>query len=265
MCFSSDGQTLLSASADASILACSVESGTPLARIRHTKAVDRLACISPAQFAAADESGSIHIWDTRQQEAACAVQMHRDHVTALVAEPAAHQLLSTSGDGNLGVMDLRTHKVPPDACCSVNHMSLQHTSVICYARPSSRLPYKAVAALRHANILCLSADVLLWACLAAVCMSGQSCMTLHSFCTAASRLRLELPVFTSDPKAVAFQGVWPQGCQVSSCQPSACTLMGNVSGHENMAGCSELSGPGAWPGLMHDLAGSDSDLNKAVE
>ena len=121
VCFSSDGQTLLSASADASILACSVESGTPLARIRHTKAVDRLACISPAQFAAADESGSIHIWDTRQQEAACAVQMHRDHVTALVAEPAAHRLLSTSGDGNLGVMDLRTHKVAV-ACCSEPHI-----------------------------------------------------------------------------------------------------------------------------------------------
>ena len=111
VCFASDGQTLLSASADATILACNVESGTPLARIRHSKAVDRLASVSATQFAAADESGLIQLWDTRQEEAACAVQMHRDYVTALVAEPEARRLLSTSGDGNLGVLDLRTHKV----------------------------------------------------------------------------------------------------------------------------------------------------------
>ena len=111
VCFSSDGQTVLSASADASILACDVESGKPMARIRHTTAVDQLVSVSATQFAAADESGQVQLWDTRQEQPACAVQMHRDYVSALVLDPHSKHLLSSSGDGNLGVMDLRTHKV----------------------------------------------------------------------------------------------------------------------------------------------------------
>ena len=39
------------------------------------------------------------------------LQLRQDHVTDLACQPSAHRLLATSGDGNLGVLDLRTHKV----------------------------------------------------------------------------------------------------------------------------------------------------------
>ena len=63
------------------------------------------------QLACADENGQVSLWDTRQPDPAASVQLHQDHVTDLACQPNAHRLLSTSGDGNLGIMDLRTHKV----------------------------------------------------------------------------------------------------------------------------------------------------------
>lgn len=110
--FALNGDLLISASADQSLLAVDLETGKALARKKeaHSNAINRLAALGPALTASGDDSGVIKLWDSRQSEAVASFDAHQEFVSDLALHDQDHCLLSVSGDGTLSVIDLKLNK-----------------------------------------------------------------------------------------------------------------------------------------------------------
>lgn len=111
--FSLGGDLILSSSTDKSILAVDVATGKAQARKRnaHDAAISRLAAVSESITASGDEDGILKLWDSRQSDAIATLTPHTDYISDMAVCDAEHALLSTSGDGTLSLIDVRTRKV----------------------------------------------------------------------------------------------------------------------------------------------------------
>uniref|UniRef100_A0A0C9RQ87 WD repeat-containing protein 55 n=1 Tax=Wollemia nobilis TaxID=56998 RepID=A0A0C9RQ87_9CONI len=111
--FVDSGRSVLTASPDCSILATSVETGQPIARLdnAHGAAVNRLINLTETTIASGDDDGTIKVWDTRQNSCCNKFKAHEDYISDMEFVPDTMQLLGTSGDGRLSVCNLRKKKV----------------------------------------------------------------------------------------------------------------------------------------------------------
>ncbi|KAM7260110.1 hypothetical protein ACFE04_015851 [Oxalis oulophora] len=97
--FINNGQAIVSASADCSILATDVETGTQITRLdnAHDDAIYTLINVTESTIASGDDAGCI--------------KPHEDYVSDITFAADAMKLIGTSGDGTLSVCSLRRNKV----------------------------------------------------------------------------------------------------------------------------------------------------------
>ncbi|CAN6834615.1 unnamed protein product, partial [Brassica oleracea var. botrytis] len=106
--FIDDGQRIVTASADCSILATDAETGASVAHLEHAHedAVNTLITVTETTIASGDDQGCVKIWDTRQRSCS-----HEDYISCMTFASDSMKLVATSGDGTLSVCKLRTGKV----------------------------------------------------------------------------------------------------------------------------------------------------------
>ncbi|KAM7262260.1 hypothetical protein ACFE04_021337 [Oxalis oulophora] len=111
--FINNGLAIVSASADCSILATDVETGTQITRLdnAHDDAIYTLINVTESTIASGDDAGCIKVWDTRQRTCCNTFEAHEDYVSDITFAADAMKLIGTSGDGTLSVCSLRRNKV----------------------------------------------------------------------------------------------------------------------------------------------------------
>ncbi|KAJ2914952.1 hypothetical protein MD484_g5445, partial [Candolleomyces efflorescens] len=81
----------------------------------HDCAINRVKSLTSWMVATGDDDGTVKLWDPRQREAAKTYTQHFDYISDFLWLPDKKQLVSTSGDGTLSVMDIRAKKPEPIA------------------------------------------------------------------------------------------------------------------------------------------------------
>ncbi|CAH2059452.1 unnamed protein product, partial [Thlaspi arvense] len=111
--FIDDGQRIVTASADCSILATDVETGATVARLEnaHEDAVNTLITVTETTIASGDDKGCVKIWDTRQRSCSHEFNVHEDYISDMTFASDSMKLVATSGDGTLSVCNLRSNKI----------------------------------------------------------------------------------------------------------------------------------------------------------
>jgi hypothetical protein len=109
--FSADGGHLFTGSTDKSVQQLDVR-GAPVWRRpgAHNAAVNVVAPFAGFMLASGDEDGGVKIWDTRAAGAGLALPGHSDVINDLCVDEGRATLLAASGDGTIGVFDLRKGK-----------------------------------------------------------------------------------------------------------------------------------------------------------
>ncbi|KAF5323007.1 hypothetical protein D9611_009243 [Ephemerocybe angulata] len=69
----------------------------------------------PWMVATGDDDGTVKLWDPRQRDVAKTYTQHFDFISDFLWLPDKKQLVATSGDGTLSVMDIRSKKPEPIA------------------------------------------------------------------------------------------------------------------------------------------------------
>jgi WD repeat-containing protein 55 len=111
--FAPDGASLLSASSDRSVARLDGRGVvTWQRRDAHKSALNALVPLAAdgALFATGDDDGLVRLWDARAPPTAVApvsIEGFTDVITSLTFDAARGALLATSGDGSLGLIDLR--------------------------------------------------------------------------------------------------------------------------------------------------------------
>lgn len=112
--FSTDGLQLFTGSADKSIGAVDVATGNVAwqKKAAHTSPINSILAISPTILASGCDTGGVCLWDVRTPDAPVAkIDVHTDFISAMTCDTAGANLLCTSGDATLSVIDLRTQKL----------------------------------------------------------------------------------------------------------------------------------------------------------
>ncbi|KAM5545918.1 hypothetical protein V8D89_000044 [Ganoderma adspersum] len=81
----------------------------------HDAPVNRMRRLLPQLFASGDDDGVIKLWDPRKQDAVRQYTHHFDFISDFMWVDDKKQLVATSGDGTLSVMDVRSKKMEPVA------------------------------------------------------------------------------------------------------------------------------------------------------
>ncbi|KAJ3508798.1 hypothetical protein NMY22_g16498 [Coprinellus aureogranulatus] len=81
----------------------------------HDAPINRVKSLMPWMVATGDDDGTVKLWDPRQREVAKTYTQHFDYISDFLWLPDKKQLVSTSGDGTLSVMDIRSKKPEPIA------------------------------------------------------------------------------------------------------------------------------------------------------
>ncbi|KAI1787277.1 WD40 repeat-like protein [Ganoderma leucocontextum] len=81
----------------------------------HDVAINRMRRLLPQLFVSGDDDGVIKLWDPRKQEAVRKYTHHFDFISDFMWLDDKKQLVATSGDGTLSVMDVRSKKIEPSA------------------------------------------------------------------------------------------------------------------------------------------------------
>lgn len=79
----------------------------------HDSAMSRVANLLPNMFATGDDDGVIKLWDPRKPEQIREYKQHFDFISDFLWLEDKRQLVATSGDGSLSVMDVRANKEEP--------------------------------------------------------------------------------------------------------------------------------------------------------
>ncbi|ORY22972.1 WD40-repeat-containing domain protein [Naematelia encephala] len=82
-------------------------------REAHETAINRVACISPQLVVSGDDDGVIKFWDPRQPDCIRTYSQHYDYISDFAYFDDKRQLVATSGDGHLSVIDIRSNKPSP--------------------------------------------------------------------------------------------------------------------------------------------------------
>ncbi|KAF9494305.1 WD40 repeat-like protein [Pleurotus eryngii] len=81
----------------------------------HNASINRIKVITDHLFATGDDDGVIKIWDQRKSEPIRSYQHHFDYITDFLWLNSKKQLVTTSGDGTLSVVDVRSKQTKPVA------------------------------------------------------------------------------------------------------------------------------------------------------
>ncbi|KAI0052373.1 WD40 repeat-like protein [Auriscalpium vulgare] len=81
----------------------------------HDSPINRIKRLMPHLLSTGDDEGVIKLWDPRKPEAIRAYTQHFDFISDFMWLDDKKQLVATSGDGTLSVMDVRAKKTEPFA------------------------------------------------------------------------------------------------------------------------------------------------------
>ncbi|KAH9921798.1 WD40 repeat-like protein [Fomitopsis serialis] len=81
----------------------------------HDTAINRLKSLTPNLLASGDDDGVIKLWDPRKATSIRQYTHHFDFISDFLWLADSKQLVSTSGDGTLSVIDVRSKKTEPVA------------------------------------------------------------------------------------------------------------------------------------------------------
>ncbi|KAF8513590.1 WD40 repeat-like protein [Hysterangium stoloniferum] len=111
------GNKLWSVSKDKAIHVIDTSSGeiTEIRSGAHDSAINRVTHLLPNMVATGDDEGVIKLWDPRKSEQIREYKQHFDFISDFLWLEDKRQLVVTSGDGTLSVMDVRSSKPEPIA------------------------------------------------------------------------------------------------------------------------------------------------------
>jgi len=81
----------------------------------HDCAINRVKCLMPWTVATGDDDGTVKLWDPRKQDCVKTYTQHFDYISDFLWLADKKQLVATSGDGTLSVMDIRSKEAKPIA------------------------------------------------------------------------------------------------------------------------------------------------------
>ncbi|KAJ8266118.1 hypothetical protein GJAV_G00126130 [Gymnothorax javanicus] len=110
--FSQDGQKLFSVSKDKSVHILDVEAGKLVTRIpkAHSVPINALLLIDENQLATGDDGGTLKVWDMRKGTAFMDLKHHEDYISGIAVDQAKKILLTSSGDGTMGVFNIKRRR-----------------------------------------------------------------------------------------------------------------------------------------------------------
>ncbi|TIC34509.1 monoubiquitination-related protein [Wallemia mellicola] len=112
---SQDGNCLYSVSKDGSIHFIDATTGQIIEAKEkaHEHSISRVKLTMPNLLATGDDEGVVKIWDTRTPQPLRQYTHHFDYISDFYYEDAERRLLTTSADGTLSVIDVRSNKAEP--------------------------------------------------------------------------------------------------------------------------------------------------------
>ncbi|EIM87291.1 WD repeat-containing protein JIP5 [Stereum hirsutum FP-91666 SS1] len=114
---SEDGSKLWAVGKAKSIFTVDTETGdlVDTRAVVHDAPINRVKCLLPNLLATGDDDGVIKLWDPRKPESITTYTQHFDFISDFLWLADKKQLVATSGDGTLSVMDVRSKKTEPFA------------------------------------------------------------------------------------------------------------------------------------------------------
>ncbi|CAE6371184.1 unnamed protein product [Rhizoctonia solani] len=111
-----EGRELYSVSKDKSIHVIDTSTGKAVREQAqtHESAINRVAHFM-SMLATGDDSGVVKLWDSRQLSPIRSYTHHFDYISDFIWLQDKKQLVATSGDGTLSVIDVRSSKIEPYA------------------------------------------------------------------------------------------------------------------------------------------------------
>ncbi|TFK31954.1 WD repeat-containing protein JIP5 [Crucibulum laeve] len=92
-----------------------VTEGIDIVAKAHDSPINRVKHLMPWILATGDDEGVIKLWDTRQKQCTRTYTQHFDYISDFLWLQDKKQLVATSGDGTLSIMDVRSKKPEPIA------------------------------------------------------------------------------------------------------------------------------------------------------
>ncbi|XP_037116664.1 WD repeat-containing protein 55 [Syngnathus acus] len=110
--FSEDGEKLYSVSRDKAVHILDVEQGRLVTRIRgaHGAPINSLLLVDANILATGDDGGTLKVWDMRKGSAIMDLKHHEDYISDMAVDEAKKILLTTSGDGTMGVFNIKRRR-----------------------------------------------------------------------------------------------------------------------------------------------------------
>ncbi|XP_056225040.1 WD repeat-containing protein 55 [Seriola aureovittata] len=110
--FSADGLKLYSVSRDKAVHLLDVERGQLVTRIRgaHGAPIYSLLLVDENILATGDDGGTLKVWDMRKGTAIMDLKHHEDYISDIAVDQAKRILLTTSGDGTMGVFNIKRRR-----------------------------------------------------------------------------------------------------------------------------------------------------------
>ncbi|PPQ92493.1 hypothetical protein CVT25_010326 [Psilocybe cyanescens] len=81
----------------------------------HDSTINRVKHLMTWLLSTGDDDGTVKLWDPRQRDSVRTYTQHFDYITDFLWMHDKKQLVTTSGDGTLSVMDIRSKKAEPIA------------------------------------------------------------------------------------------------------------------------------------------------------
>lgn len=110
--FSGDGQKLFSVSKDKAVHIMDVEAGKLVTRIpkAHKDSISALRLVDENIFATGDDEGTLKVWDLRKGTSFMDLKHHEDYISEIAVDQAKKILLTSSGDGTMGVFNIKRRR-----------------------------------------------------------------------------------------------------------------------------------------------------------
>ncbi|NXY50845.1 WDR55 protein, partial [Ceuthmochares aereus] len=110
--FAPDGQRLFTVAKDKAVHVLTVEEGRLETRIpkAHGSALNCVLPIDDHLFATGDDNGMLKVWDLRKGDAVLEARQQEEYISAMAVDANGKILLTTSGDGTLGVFNVKRRR-----------------------------------------------------------------------------------------------------------------------------------------------------------
>ncbi|CAJ1048296.1 WD repeat-containing protein 55 [Xyrichtys novacula] len=110
--FSADGLKVYTVSRDKAVHLLDAERGQLVTRIRgaHEAPINSLLLVDENILATGDDRGTLKVWDMRKGTAIMDLKHHEDYISDITVDQAKRILLTTSGDGTMGVFNIKRRR-----------------------------------------------------------------------------------------------------------------------------------------------------------